>query len=84
MLLRGPRRTRIKLKSAFDENSSGFQRTIPNLLPAFLDICYQHHQDCSWIFQSLVLDTKQLVLGSLEPRGFEPLTSSMPLRRSTN
>lgn len=23
-------------------------------------------------------------LGGVEPRGFEPLTSSMPLRRSTN
>jgi hypothetical protein len=27
---------------------------------------------------------KWLVIKEMEPRGFEPLTSSMPLRRSTN
>jgi hypothetical protein len=27
---------------------------------------------------------KLLTISNLEPRGFEPLTSSMPLRRSTN
>jgi hypothetical protein len=74
----------MKLHLEFGGNYSGFQRTRSHLLPALLSICYQHYQRITPIRQLHSVETEKFMLESLEPRGFEPLTSSMPLRRSTN